>query len=45
MIVVFTVESQIERIEAEAIMFLGVTFGFLYLSDHSRIHLSVSFRK
>ena len=45
MIVIFTVESQIERIKAEAIMFLGITFGLLYLSDHSRIHLSVSFRK
>jgi hypothetical protein len=26
-------------------MFLGITLGFLYLTYHSRIHLSVSFRK
>jgi hypothetical protein len=44
MIIVVAVKGQFELVEAEAISFLGIPLGFLDLSDHSRIHLSISFR-
>ena len=37
-------KSKFKLVEAEAIPFLGIPLGFLDLSDHSRIHLSISFR-
>jgi len=44
MIIVVTVKGKFELVEAKAIPFLGVPLGFLDLSDHSRIHLSISSR-
>jgi hypothetical protein len=44
MVVVVTVKGQVELVKAKAISLLRITFGFLDLPDHSRIHLSISFR-
>jgi len=35
MIIIIPMKCQIELVEAEAIAFLGIPFGFLNLSDHS----------
>jgi hypothetical protein len=42
--VIITVKGQVELVEAKAIPLFGITLGFFDLSDHSRIHLSISFR-
>jgi len=44
MIIIVPMKSKFKLVEAEAIPFLGIPLGFLDLSDHSRIHLSISFR-
>jgi len=44
MIIIVPVKSKFEFVEAKAIPFLGIPLGFFDLSDHSRIHLSISFR-
>jgi hypothetical protein len=37
-IVIITVENNIKFIEAEALPFLRIAFGFVDLADHSRVH-------
>ena len=44
MIVIVAVKGKFEFVEAKAIPLLGVPLGFFDLSDHPKIHLSISFR-
>jgi hypothetical protein len=36
--IILTIEGHVERFEANAITFLGITLGFVDLPDHARVH-------
>ena len=38
-IVVLSSECGYEAIESNAVFFLSVSFGLLYLTDHARVHI------
>jgi len=40
-IIIVTPKGHFERIKGDSITFFCITFGFIYLSNHSRIHFLV----